>query len=920
MSSKNAKILGIALIATALFCLVVGVMTDFPILIFGSILELLGGMVYLAMARGGKEAAKKVLMNYVPRGVAILLFLITTAFFFKPLVFEGKRVKQGDIEHHEGMSKEIVDFRNKEGREPLWTNSMFGGMPAYQISTRYPSDLMNPLQIELSDVTRIPFPVTSVLLCMIGFYFLLITFKVNPWVSIAGALAFGFTSYMITLVPAGHNSKMYAIAYMAPVIMGVIMTFRGKFWLGIGLTAFALAMEINANHLQITYYLLILLLFIGIGETVRLILAHKYADLSKAVGGLIVAVVLAILPNMSNIMLTNEYSKYTTRGASDLTIDAANHQKTEGLSIDYATQWCYGIDETFTLMIPDVVGGASQSIKDYDESALDKVDPGYAESIGYQPAYFGEVIFTSGPYYVGAIICFLAVFAMFIMRDKIKWYLFGATVLAIMLAWGHNFMWLTEFFFNNIPGYDKFRAVSMILVIVNLTLPLLAMLGVKEFMDHPDEVKKKMKFFWISLGLTGGICFLFAVMPGSLVTTVNEAQTERYLGLVQQQGGTIDQAYDFIAQLEIAREAVVSSDAWRSLLLILCGAAIVWTYMRYKYHVAIVAVGLIFFIGIDMITVGRRYIDKDNYEKSKTHVVPYVASAADQLILQDKDPSYRVLNLTVDVWQDASTSYFHKSIGGYHGAKLKRIQELYEIVLEKQINEVQTAMRTAFGGGAMNGDSIVQASLAKQSAINMFNIKYVIFNPDGGVITNKSACGSAWFVDDVKVVANADVEITELAKIDPHNVAVVDQKFQAQLGGYKPHHDSTATVKLISHAPDKIEYESNAASDGVIMFPEVYYPEGWNVTVNGQPAEYFCGNFILRGMHVPAGKNKIVFEFHPESYYSGESIAMVGSLLVFFVLIGGIVMEVLKGKPDEEDASKEIPAENLRFPESMKKK
>jgi hypothetical protein len=867
----------------------------------------------------GKAPMNKKWMKFLPGSVAIAIFLLVTVVFFKPLVVDGKRIKQGDIEHHEGMSKEIVDFRNANGREPLWTNSMFGGMPAYQISTQYPSDLMNPLQLGLSDITKIPFPVTSILLCMVGFYFLLVTFKVNPWMSIAGALAFGFTSYMITLVPAGHNSKMYAIAYMAPVLMGVIMTFRGRFWLGIGFTAFALAMEINANHLQITYYLMYVLLFVGIGESVRLILKNKYLDLGKAVGGLVVAVVLALLPNMGNIMLTNEYSKYTTRGPSELTIDATNHQKTEGLSIDYATQWCYGIDETFTLMIPDVVGGASTPIKDYDESALDNVDPGYAESIGYQSAYFGEVIFTSGPYYVGAIICFLAVFAMFVVRDNIKWYLFGVSLLAIMLAWGHNFMGLTKFFFDFVPGYDKFRAVSMILVIVNLTFPLLAMLGLKEVMDNPDGIKKKMNFFWTSLGITAGICFLFATMPGSLLTTVNDSQTERYLGLVQQQGGTEAQAYDFIAQLEIAREAVASSDAWRSLLLILCGGGLIWAYIRWRFHVAVLSVAFIFFIGIDLLTVGRRYIDKDNYEKSKTHVVPYVASAADQMILQDKDPSYRVLNMTVDAWQDASTSYFHKSIGGYHGAKLKRIQELYENVLEGQINSTNAAMRAGFGGGAVNGDSIVQEALAKQGTINMFNIKYIIFNPDGGVLTNKSACGSAWFVDEVKVVADADAEITELAKIDTRHTAVVDKRFEAQLGGYKSHHDSTATVKLISHAPDKIEYESNSATDGVIMFPEVYYPAGWNVTVNGQPAEYFCGNFIIRGLHVPAGNNKIVFEFHPDSYYNGEKIAMIGSMLVFLALLAGILGDVLIKRPDEGAEEKIHTAQNTRFPENMKK-
>lgn len=873
---------------------------------------------FLITLRFTQNALMDVVKKIVAPLVSVVLFVIITAVFFKPLVFDGKPIRQGDIEHHKGMSKEIVDFRQTEGHEPLWTNAMFGGMPAYQISTLYPSDLMNPIQLGFSKITRIPFPVTAILLCMVGFYFLLTTMKVDPWLAIGGAIAFGLTSYMITLVPAGHNSKMYAIAYMAPVLMGVLMTFRGRFWMGVGFTAFALAMEINANHLQITYYLLLLLLFVGVGEVIRLIKEDKRKYLIRACAGLAIAVVLGILPNMSNLMLTNEYGKYTTRGTSELTLDEDQHNKTDGLSIDYATQWCYGIGETFTLMVPDVNGGASQPIARYDEDALKKVDKAYRESIGYQSAYFGEVIFTSGPYYVGAIIFFLAILAMFIMEDKIKWWLGGASLLAIMLAWGHNFMPLTEFFFNFVPGYNKFRAVSMILVIVNLTFPLLAMLALRDIMKDPDLIKRKMKFFYIALGLTGGISFLFFIMPGTLLSTIKESEQNQIITGVTNQGGNMDQAYEYIGQLEKAREAIVSSDAGRSLLLILVIALVIWLYGRYKFHAAILVIAVVLFVSIDMITVGKRYISKDNYEKSKKPEVPYVASAADQMILQDKDPSYRVLNLTVDVWQDASTSYFHKSIGGYHGAKLKRIQELYEQVMEKQIAAVNNTMRTAMGAPGVNADSIIQASLAEQGTLNMFNIKYIIFNPDGGVITNSNAAGSAWFVEDVKIVADADAEITEVAKIDTRRTAVVDQRYKEQLNGFVPKVDSNATVKLVSHKADKIEYESNSSVEGVIMFPEVYYPAGWNVTVDGKPSEYFCGDYIIRGMRVPAGTHKIVFEFHPESYYKGENIAMFGSILVLLVLVGGIVMDVLKkGKTDDEQPTTPAPGEKLRFPEGV---
>lgn len=892
MSSNFRRILGASLTAVGALLLVLAIFTKPGLITLLGLIMAIVGILYLT----------KTETKYYPHLIAGVLFVLVTAFFFKPLVFEGKKVKQGDIEHHQGMAKEIGDFRAKEGREPLWSNSMFGGMPAYQTSVLYPSDWMNPVQHSFSAVTRIPFPVTSILLCMVGFYFLMITFKVDPWMAIGGALAFGFTSYMITLVPAGHNSKMFAISYMAPVLMGVIMTFRGRFWLGVGFTAFALALEINANHLQITYYLLILLLFVGIGEVVRLLEEKKVKYLVKACLGLAVAVVIAVLPNTSNLLLTKEYGQYTTRGPSELTIDKDEHNKTEGLSIDYATQWCYSVPETGTLMIPDMMGGASQPIMQYDEAALKKVDEEYRKSIGYQSSYFGDVSFTSGPYYVGAIIFFLAILALFIVKDKIRWWLFGASVLAIMLSWGDHFLPLTEFFFNYVPGYNKFRAVSMILVIVNLTFPLLAMLAIRDIMKDPGIIKAKMKSLYIALALTGGVCLLLWLMPGAFLTTVNEYDSNRIIAGITQQGGNMDQAYAFIAQLENAREAIVASDAGRSLLFILIGAGLVWAYARYKFHVAGFIVGLVFFIALDVMLVGRRYISKDNYEKSKVAEVVYKATEVDNYISQDKDASVRVLNLTVNVWQDASTSYFHKSIGGYHGAKLKRVQELYEQVLEKQINAVYGTYQNLQNSPGVNADSIMQVTLRQQGALNMMNAKYII-DPDGGLIENRSACGPAWFVNRIELVPNADSEIVTLARIDTRKVAVVNQeKFGTLLNGFTPKADPDATVKLISHAPDRIEYESNSSNEGVIMFPEIYYPLGWNATIDGNAAEHFCGDYVLRAMRVPAGKHKIVFEFHPDSYYNGEKVAMFGSILVFLALIGGIVMNALKGN--------ELPEEN----------
>ena len=838
--------------------------------------------------------------KYIAYGSAVLLFIVITAAFFKPLVIDKKHIRQGDIQHHEGMSKEIVDFRKQNDREPLWTNSMFGGMPAYQISVLYPSNYLNPLQKAFSVVSRIPFPVTAILLSMIGFYFLMISMKVDPWVSIAGAVAFGLTSYMITLVPAGHNSKMFAIAYMAPVVMGVLLAFRGKLWLGGALTAIALALEINANHLQITYYLMFMLIFIGIGEVIRLWKEGQKKYLAQVCGILGLAVVLSILPNIGNLLLTNEYSKYTTRGQSELTIDNDEQNKTGGLPIEYATQWCYTKSETFTLLIPDFMGGASEPIGSYDEAALKNVDDQWKESIGQQGAYFGDVIFTSGPYYAGAIICFLFVLALFIVKDNIKWWLFGVTVLTIMLSWGHHFLGLTEFFFNYVPGYNKFRAVSMILVVAQLALPLLGMLAIKEFMNNAAYIKQNIKKFYIALGITGGITLLVWLMPSSFVTTVNADTQERIQQGLTQQGGTQVQVDEYIANLEIAREAIVKSDAGRSLLFILLAGALLYLYIKKPFHAGILAAGLTFLILIDMWGVSHRYIKDENYERTKKKEVVYVASAADQMILQDKDPSYRVLNLAVDTWQDASTSYFHKSIGGYHGAKLKRIQELFEQTMQAQIGAINSSMRA--GLSAPGGDSLVDVAMAQQSTLKMLNAKYIIYNPDGGVWVNKSACGAAWFVDNVQVVENADAEITAVKTFNPKTTALVDKRFAAQVNNFKKSADSTATIKVISHEADKIVYESNSKVDQVAVFSEIYYPVGWKATIDGKESEYFCTDYVLRGMKIPAGKHTVQFEFHPDSYYSGEKVAMAGSALIFLFVIAAIYMEVKKRKQNESTA------------------
>ncbi|HEU4719589.1 MAG TPA: hypothetical protein VFU15_17215, partial [Bacteroidia bacterium] len=661
--------------------------------------------------------------------VAVLVFAVVTVAFFSPVFFDGKRVRQGDVTNFQGTAKEIMDYRAKTGKEPLWTNSMFGGMPAYQISTLYPNNLVQYVQDFFMKV--IPSPATAIFLCMVGFYFLLITLKVDPLAAMAGAFAFGFSTYFVIIIQAGHNTQAFAVAYMAPVLMGVFLTMRGKLFLGSALTALALALEINANHLQITYYLMLTVLLLGIGEAVRLYREGEVKYLVRAAGLLAVAAFVAVLPNITNLYLTNEYGKESTRGQSDITVDNTQQKKTSGLPIEYATQWSYGKGETMTLMIPNFYGGASEAIQNYDKDALDDVDQNFRENIGSNSAYFGDQPFTSGPVYVGAIICFLFVLGLFIVKDSIKWWLLGATALSILLAWGKNFIGFTEFFFNYFPGYNKFRAVSMTLVIAELTMPILAMLTIREIMRDPGIIKAKMKKVLLALGLTGGLSLLVWLAPSMFVTTVTDEETAQITQGIKGQGGSDAVIGQYIDELSNARTSIVKGDAIRSFAFIALSFGLIYFYSRQKLSGNVFAIAMAGLVVLDMFLVAHRYLNSSNYEKARKNETPYVMSKADEMIISDQaqnhDLGSRVLNVAVQTWQDGSTSYFHKSIGGYHGAKLKRMQELYEQVMENNVNQVRAAIQQG------QNDSMLRIVLSQQPALNMMNAKYIIYNPDGGV-------------------------------------------------------------------------------------------------------------------------------------------------------------------------------------------
>ena len=800
---------------------------------------------------------------------AMLLFVVLTLVYFSPLL-SGQAIQQGDVAHFKGMSQEIVQFREQEKAEPLWTNAMFSGMPAYQISVYYPSNLIRPLTTAFG-LGIIPHPATIVFLAFAGFFFLLLTLGAGVGVSVIGAIAFGLSSYTIIIIEAGHNPKGYAIAYMAPVLAGVLMTLRGRLWLGAGITALALCLELSVNHLQITYYLALAMGFVVVGEAVRLIREKNLTHLLKSIGVLALAAGLAVGPNLTNLLLTEEYGRYSTRGKSELTADKSN--KTTGLDKDYATQWSYGVGETFSLLVPNFKGGSSGRISDDNQKALEKAPADYREYIGNLDQYWGNQPFTSGPVYFGAITCFLFVLGLFFLRDQLKWYLLGAVVLTVMLAWGKNFMGLTDFFMDHIPGYNKFRAVSMTLVVAQLLVPFIGALTLAEVMRNPERLKTEPKPFYYSVGITAGLCLLFWLMPGMFQDFYKENEYADLSKQLKEAQLPADQIPVFLGGLSSVREAIFKADAMRSLLFIVAAAGILWLYSRKTLN-QMLALGILGILVLaDLWAVDKRYLNASKFVPKSQMDVPYEPSQADQQILQDKDPDFRVLNTTVSPFNDASTSYFHKSIGGYHGAKLKRYQELWDEHMSKNNRQV----------------------------LNMLNTKYFIVQPQAQgqqaqgaapmAMPNPEACGNAWFVPTLSWVPNADAEIKALGNFNPKKIAFADQRFKEKAGALPSAFDSTGAITLSQYKANALSYTSRSSTGGVAVFSEIYYDKGWEATVDGKPADYFRVNYVLRGMVLPAGEHRIEWKFTPAAYTNGERLSMVSSIALYLFLALGFWLD-----------------------------
>ena len=827
--------------------------------------------------------------SLLPIITGVVIFIVLTFGYFTPLM-KGKVIVQSDMVQNKGMSKEIIDHRAKYDDEPLWTNSMFGGMPSYQIAITYPSNLVVPIRNFF--MFGFPTPANMVFSYMLGFFILLLVLKVDKWLSIVGAIGFGFSAFFFLIIDAGHNTQAFAIAYMAPVFAGVILVCRGKYLLGGALTALFFSLELVCNHPQIAYYLILFMFIYVAFEWFARFKQKQYKDILKGFAVFAIAGILAVGVNVSNLWNTYDYAKSTIRGPSELTTDkqAGTKNQTSGLDKDYATQWSLGKSETLTLMIPGFKGRSSSLAIGENKSALKDVDPQMRENIANLGQYWGDQPFTDSPY-AGAIIVFLFVLGLFIIQGRLKWALLSATILSVMLAWGHNMMWLTSLFLDYFPGYNKFRAVTMILVIAELCIPLLAILALDKILKTPDIFKQKFKLFFggkeisfqnafiVSFALTAGLSLLYYMMPTTL-TDFTWIQDQQYYDQIAKSNGP-EIAQKFLDNVEIARIALFKSEAIRSFLFISIAAVFVWLFVKSKINKFILIPILGILILFDLAMVDKTYLNDKKFTGKKEAVNPFPITEADKAVLEDKDPNYRVLDITDQAngpFNSARASYYHKSIGGYHAAKLRRYQELIEAHIGKEMQSLITTL------SANPTDSAIRASFAQQGVLNMLNMKYLIYNPAASPLQNRYALGNAWFVKEVKMVKNADEELQMVGEINPATAVVVDERYQSQLEGYTSKSDPAATINLINYKANHITYESNAASEQLAVFSEIYYKD-WNAYVDGEQKPYFSADWVLRAMRVPEGKHTIEFKFEPQKYYLGEKISLI-SCLVLFSFIG----------------------------------
>ena len=814
----------------------------------------------------------------IPDMVAVVLFAVISFAYFCPAVTEGRILSQHDSVAGIGAGQESKEYMERTGERTRWTNSIFGGMPTYQMSPSYDStDMLKG--IENLYHLYLPTYVWYVFVMLLGFYILLRAFDFKVWMATLGAIIWAFSSYFFIIIAAGHIWKLITLAYIPPTIAGMVWCYRGKCLVGGLVTALFVALQIMSNHVQMTYYFLFVMLFMVIAYGVQAFRENTLAFYLKRTGVLIVAGLLGVCINLSNLYHTYEYSKESMRGKSELVKENSSNQTDSGLERDYITQWSYGIGETFSLLVPNVKGGASVPLA-ANEKAMEKANPMYGSIYSQLGQYWGEQPGTSGPVYVGAFVVFLFILGLFIVKGPMKWALLAATILSILLSWGKNFMGFTDFFIDYVPMYNKFRAVSSILVIAEFTIPLLAMLALKEVISTPTIIKERKKDFLISFGLTGGLALLFAIFPRVFFPSYVSTMEMNAL-----QSIPADQLMPLLANLEEMRMSLFTSDALRSFFIILIGVNLILAYGMGKLKQNVLIGALAVLCLVDMWDVNKRYLYDEQFVEKEVQTQGFQQTETDKFILEDEALDYRVLNLATNTFNENNTAYWHKSVGGYHAAKLRRYQEMIEEHISGEMQGLYKAVADA--GGEME-----KLNPAEFPVLNMLNTRYFIFPLQGGQtvpLDNPFALGNAWFVDEVQYVDDANEEIEAIHGFNPLKTAVVDKKFETLVKAVPS--DSTATIELVSYEPNYLKYEVNSDKGGTVVFSEIYYP-GWQSSIDGEEAPHGRANYILRAMNVPAGKHVVEFKFDPDSLHVTETIAFIALGLLALMAIVVIFLKV----------------------------
>lgn len=810
----------------------------------------------------GKDFKK----NILPYLVSILAFYAISLFYCSP-VLEGKQLFQTDTRKGAGMGQDMKEYSEKTGEKSLWTGSAFGGMPAYQISPGYKA-------FPLMKVKRVfegflPSPASQIFLYLLGFFMLMCAFGLNPWIGLVSAIAFAFSSYFFIIITAGHMWKAWVIGLIPPTMAGIVWAYKKKYLLGGAVFALFFALQLMSNHIQMTYYFFV---FIGlpylIYELVNALKKKALPNFMKASGMLLIGAILAVGINATSLFFTAKYSKDTIRGKSELTVTGDLADKTSGLDKSYATDWSYGVAETFSLLIPDAKGGGNAPIGN-SERVMKNVPSALQNDVANSDRYWGDQPFTAGPVYVGAFVLFLFILGLFIVDGGLKWAMLVATVFSILLSWGKNFMPLTDFFLNYFPMYNKFRSVSSILVVAEICIPILAAFSLAEIIKKPEILKKKATAFYISIAATAGLTLLFWLMPKTFFNFFPQKEVEQFAGWIQQNPGAESQINMYMAGLEAARVAIFKADAIRSFIIIALGVALIYLYSKGKLKKGLTIASVLLLVLIDMWSIDKRYLNNDCFLPKRETMVAWPMTEADKAILQDKDLGYRVINLTVDPFRDASTSFYHRSVGGYHAAKLRRYQELIEHYFSTNVN---------------------------MPILNMLNTRYfIVANEQKQPIVqrNPDALGAAWFVEKFRMVKNADEEIAAIGNFDPKNELIVDQRFKDQLADKTFVKDTSSRIDLVEYAPNRLLYKTKSSAEQLAVFSEIYYADGWKATIDGKEVPHFRANYVLRAMVIPAGEHTIEFKFIPESFNKIESMSMIALAGLVLFILAAIMIPVI---------------------------